>query len=90
MRSPDRRCLLAACGLTPTLQKVLGITSMLTLTRHRGESIFIGDDIEVLVLGIDEYGQVELGFLAPQEVKILRDEIAVRITTIDGSSANEM
>ena len=46
---------------------------MLILSRSRDEHVIIGKEIIIKVLGI--YGsQVRLGFLAPREVEILRDE----------------
>lgn len=51
---------------------------MLILTRKLGESITIGDDIKVTVLGI--YGrQVRLGIDAPLKVVVHREEIYVKI-----------
>ena len=51
---------------------------MLILTRKLGESITIGDDIKVTVLGI--YGrQVRLGIEAPLKVVVHREEIYERI-----------
>jgi carbon storage regulator len=47
---------------------------MLILTRRRNEKILIGDDIEVMVCGV-EHGQVRIGIKAPPEVRILRDEL---------------
>lgn len=47
---------------------------MLVLTRKIGESIIIGDGIEVKVVGIDG-DQIKLGIEAPKEVKIYRQEI---------------
>jgi len=51
---------------------------MLILTRHVGESIIINDNIEVKVLGI-KGNQVRLGFVAPDDVIIHREEIQQRI-----------
>lgn len=51
---------------------------MLTLTRRRGQVIMIDDDIEITVLLIDDH-EVRLGFKAPQEVSIQRQEIYKRI-----------
>ncbi len=48
---------------------------MLVLTRRQNESILIGDDIVVSVLGFD-HNRVRLGITAPDEVPILRDELA--------------
>ena len=51
---------------------------MLILTRKLGESITIGDNIKVTVLGI--YGrQVRLGIDAPLKVVVHREEVYVRI-----------
>lgn len=47
---------------------------MLILTRKIGEIIRIGDDITVRVLGL-RGGQVSLGFVAPSEVRIFREEV---------------
>ena len=46
---------------------------MLTLTRSVGETIRIGDDIEVHVVEV-RGGTVRLGFKAPREVAIHREE----------------
>ncbi len=51
---------------------------MLILTRKLGESITIGDNIKVTVLGI--YGrQVRLGIDAPLKVVVHREEVYVKI-----------
>jgi carbon storage regulator len=47
---------------------------MLVLSRKKGESIIIGDQIEVKVLSI-EGEQVKLGIVAPQTVKVHRSEV---------------
>ncbi len=47
---------------------------MLTLTRKVGESIKIGDDIEIVVKEIRR-NQVRIGIVAPREVPIYREEI---------------
>jgi carbon storage regulator len=51
---------------------------MLILTRRVGETIIIGDDITVTVLGIKGH-QVRLGINAPDEVTIHRSEVYERI-----------
>jgi carbon storage regulator len=47
---------------------------VLTLTRSVGETIRIGDDIEVHVVEV-RGGTVRLGFKAPREVTIHREEV---------------
>ena len=46
----------------------------LVLTRRAGESVQIGDDVTVHVVGVGG-GRVRLMIVAPKEVKILRTEI---------------
>jgi len=50
---------------------------MLILTRKAGETIRIGDDITVTVLGVQQ-GQVRIGIAAPKQVAVDREEIAIR------------
>ena len=47
---------------------------MLILTRKVGETIHIGDEVTVRVLGV-RGGQVSLGFTAPGDVRIFREEV---------------
>lgn len=47
---------------------------MLVLTRKTGESIMIGDDIELKIISV-EGDQVKLGIEAPRSVKVYRSEI---------------
>jgi carbon storage regulator len=51
---------------------------MLILTRRIGETLMIGDDIEVTVLGV-KGNQVRLGIKAPKDVRVNREEIHQRI-----------
>lgn len=50
---------------------------MLVLTRRLGQGIAIGGSIEVRVLELGA-GQVRLGITAPEDVKVLRDELIGR------------
>lgn len=47
---------------------------MLVLRRRIGETVMIGAGIQVQVLGV-EGDQIKLGFIAPKEVQILRNEL---------------
>lgn len=47
---------------------------MLVLSRHKNESVFIGDGIEVVVVDI-RGDKVRLGFSAPNDVQIHRCEV---------------
>lgn len=51
---------------------------MLILTRRLNETIMIGDDVTVTVLGV-KGGQVRLGVLAPKETAVHREEVYERI-----------
>jgi carbon storage regulator len=51
---------------------------MLILTRRVGETLIIGDDVSVAVLGV-KGNQVRLGVDAPKEVSVHREEIYQRI-----------
>jgi carbon storage regulator len=59
--------------------KITGEThAMLILTRRMGESVKIGDEVTVTVLGV-KGNQVRLGFTAPRNVAVHREEIYQRI-----------
>jgi carbon storage regulator len=51
---------------------------MLVLSRRLDETLIIGDDIKITVLGISG-NQVRLGIAAPKEVSVHREEVYLRI-----------
>lgn len=61
---------------------------MLILTRRTGETIVIGDDVTVTVLGV-KGTQVRLGVNAPKETSVHREEIYNRIQQEKNASTEE-
>ncbi|TPE46521.1 carbon storage regulator CsrA [Maribrevibacterium harenarium] len=51
---------------------------MLILTRRVGETLMVGDDVSVTVLGV-KGNQVRIGINAPKDVSVHREEIYLRI-----------
>ncbi|MBT3429615.1 MAG: carbon storage regulator CsrA [Proteobacteria bacterium] len=60
---------------------------MLILTRRIGETLKIGADIEVTVLGL-RGGQVRMGINAPRDVAVHREEILSRDAQDDETEKN--
>jgi len=61
---------------------------MLILARKVGESIVIGENITLTVLGFNRNHQVKLGIDAPKEVSVHREEIFLKIKGQEGSQGN--
>ncbi|MXZ81551.1 MAG: carbon storage regulator CsrA [Gammaproteobacteria bacterium] len=60
---------------------------MLILTRRIGESVYIGDDIRLTILGV-RGTQVRIGINAPKDVPVHREEIYHRIKYESGGNEN--
>lgn len=60
---------------------------MLILTRKVGESLMIGDDVSIIVLGV-KGNQVRIGVDAPQSVSVHREEIYNKIQDEKKSAGN--
>ena len=54
---------------------------MLILTRRLGESVKIGDEVTVTVLGVKGL-HVRLGFTGPKDVAVHREEIYERVRAV--------
>ena len=62
---------------------------MLILTRRVGETLMIGDNVTVTVLGV-KGNQVRVGVNAPKDVAVHREEIYERIQKEQGKSVGPM
>ncbi|MCR2822363.1 carbon storage regulator CsrA [Lederbergia panacisoli] len=62
---------------------------MLVLTRKKGESIQIGNDIEITIAAI-KGDQVKIGINAPKNVEIHRKEVWVEIQSENTAASEEV
>ena len=60
---------------------------MLVITRKKGESILIGEDIEITVVKSED-GAVKLAINAPKNIRILRKELYKEITEENKSAVS--
>jgi carbon storage regulator len=60
---------------------------MLILTRRVGETLMIGDEVAITVLGV-KGNQVRVGINAPKEVPVHREEIYLRIKNEEENAAS--
>jgi carbon storage regulator len=51
---------------------------MLVLSRHKDESIMVGDNVEIMIIGIRR-NEIQLGINAPKSVTVYRKEVYGRI-----------
>lgn len=60
---------------------------MLVLTRKVGESIIIGQDIEVTILSVKN-DQIKIGINAPKSLEVFRKELIVQISNENHEASN--
>jgi carbon storage regulator len=61
---------------------------MLILTRRAGETVMIGNDVTITVLGV-KGNQVRIGINAPRDVAVHREEIFERIQSEQASGESK-
>ena len=61
---------------------------MLILTRRIGETLMVGDDVTITVLGV-KGNQVRIGVNAPKDVAVHREEIYERIQSEKAGNGTE-
>jgi len=73
-------CILFIKGVVRPEKRILSLRSlkMLVLSRHKDESIMVGDNVEIMIIGIRR-NEIQLGINAPKSVTVYRKEIYGRI-----------
>ena len=60
---------------------------MLVLTRKKGQSIIIGENIRIKIVSINPSG-VEIGIEAPKDINIVREELLEKVKSLNIEAAN--
>ncbi len=60
---------------------------MLVLTRKKGQSIIIGDNIKIKVISVNQ-SNVEIGIDAPKDINIVREELVEKVKSLNIEAAN--
>lgn len=60
---------------------------MLIITRKKGESFMIGDNIEIIINKIED-GSVKIGINAPKDISILRKELYEQVEIENKEAVN--
>jgi len=60
---------------------------MLVLSRRIGETLFVGDHIKVIILGVNG-NQIRLGIEAPKNVSVHREEVYRKIQAEDEAKSS--
>ena len=60
---------------------------MLVLTRKKGQSIIIGENIKIKVISVNQ-SNVEIGIDAPKDINIVREELVEKVKSLNIEAAN--
>ena len=62
---------------------------MLVLTRKLGETVLLGEDVEVTVVAVGPDG-VRLGFVAPKDLRVMREELEPPVEPVAARPVSEL